>query len=415
ISDIEKGLITKWYWSTDSELIEEIPQEKTYFEILNEQANIPNLLYSITGIKANQWNNNVDSYYNEFDCSEDMNSQIMSSFFYDEYEDECDDEKERGKLSQKIAIADLDYIIIVSNSPQKKYCEAKKLDKFLSTSYDLVSEVAEYEAKEIALSLADVTYYDEDLLYLIFLQPIKYRGVRDTGLYLPVGLQKHFLKTFKLVLESFPPSKYSKRFADIEISFDRNELLNDTSEEYHKAWINALAHPKGKIYFSPLLVRSPYILCYKSGVNDYVKTRYTFSKKISESNNSYGSFSEEDIKMYARVLSSFNYSYEECVRSQLYFIITHELGHIIARRNELTNATESVADCFAYIKTKRDTEYNFDLLEEILLRDNSMVSEIGKKKLNKRFKNLRKLEDFFSNENYPKDIKSTIDFCNGLE
>lgn len=300
-----------------------------------------------------------------------------------------------------IRIRDLDYVINVVPTALGRCCRAYS-DAMRATtemSRDLGLEVAEEEERKRSVEIASAAYAEEDVLRLIFLLPLKYRDKVDSSLGLPNRLDTYIRSEFANLLSAIARDFPNRTIERTEITFDLAKILN--MQRYGPGWFQALAHPKGELYFSPLLVRAPLFTCYNKGVFPFVELEYRLRANLGDTG--WRSKTEEDIRAVAQIIQRYDRAYRDCVEAELYFVAAHEVGHLLG-----DNVSEEQADCFAYIQSKRNGRQGLGLLESVVF----VAAEADAQPLiAKRKATLTRLRNHLAGHEMPAAGEASSTFC----
>lgn len=307
-------------------------------------------------------------------------------------------------------IQDLDYIILVSESDQAHCDDLRRQDDDLQPrSKDLMKIAGEKEARTRTGELAAAAYTSSDMLRLIRVLPRRHRGSDDRSLELPELMTAAVRTIFASVSSDVHKAYRTLVTPSPSLTFDRVDLLGSRFEDYG-AWFQGLAVLGGdKIYLSPLLARAPFYTCYNNGVYQYVESRYRLIEKLSRpSDAGWRSVPRDEVVMLARGQLRYEEDYKNCVRAQFYFVMSHEIAHLIRPTPNLDDAgIELFADCFGYIHTRRSTDYDLGIFSPLILAGEG-DAPAG---LRLRRTALQRLEEQMDAKGLPGIGKKTLDFC----
>lgn len=303
---------------------------------------------------------------------------------------------------QDFEVFDLDYVIQVTATDRLRCCQQR------ADTNDTFLMAANAEESERKIDLASLEYSDSDMYRLITLLPVKYRGKSDSALALPNNLASFVTLQFVDDVERIRKTFANKQLNAMTLSFEQSTLLGRPRVGYGD-WLQALSHPDGRVYVSPLLARAPFFLCFNNGPRKFLEAQWGLKKTLNVPRGGWRSLSEGDIIAVAKAHRSYDNTYRECINSQLFFLFAHELGHIVGHSDQ-DNGTvsEKQADCFAFVTTKRDTSFDLILFSKIFLAGKVEADNTLSKA---RLDNLNYLEHHFKGGGYPHSGEDTVAFC----
>lgn len=89
---------------------------------------------------------------------------------------------------------------------------------------------------------------------------------------------------------------------------------------------------------------------------------------MREQSSAWQSYSREDLLAFAESQLRSDGDYRDCLREQFYFVMAHELGHLLTTNQVRSQiATETIADCLGLIQTRRHTKFNLGAFSSLIL------------------------------------------------
>lgn len=375
----------------------DIPRELTYFEIRNSQTDpFPDVFQ--TRPSRSSFENECPRLLGEQEWLRDLGR-------------ECQPKNIGLTNDEPSELRDLDFIYVVEESALQK-CRKQRsrlLDRTIPSSRDGAQDVGEREQNALRAALAAVEYDPEGIMRLLTLLPLKYRATDDARLQLPSRLIDVIDTTVARVAQSTNAYFQAPKLPNtVRITFNRNDVVSRWED--YGAWYQALTPLNGDIiYISPLLARAPTYLCF-SHVYNYMESRYRLISHLAKDRaTAWRDFSREDVISIANRHKDADVQYRTCVEAQLYFIVAHEIGHMIKGKETSSNESEELmADCYAYILSKRTVAFDLRLFTSLIL--NHKDAQINPLSV-RRGDQLLRLEEHFKRVAPPISGEGTIDFC----
>jgi hypothetical protein len=333
--------------------------------------------------------------------------------------DDSDCRPDRIKeVPESVAVRDLDYVVVVPRS----CCNASS-PKDSTPGGDVIAKFGAKEAADRTIELATVTYSDVEVNQLLAIVPLSARGQSDAELGLPEALRKAVLSNFERYQTEIRSSFAAYPPKLLRLTFDRKDVPAVPKANY-VAWFQALAaSDQGLIYVSPLLARSPFFVCYNQGVPEYVERRYLAIQALRHQ-DFWRERTPQDLAAVARRLRGSEDEYRQCTESQLFFVLAHEIGHVveseylarIVRARDRPNVNpndpyfaEIDADCFAYVTTARlKAHLDLGVFDKLFLQHPGGEVE---RLMHARQVHLDALQQYFSTNPLPNTGEGSVELC----
>lgn len=343
--------------------------------------------------------------YDGFGCDGECGQNKDLRRFFQEYE--CKPKLQNDAVPSNFSALDLDYIISVSETDRKDCCERlnRLLEGRTQLTRDSLSLVAKAQEKQRELDLLSVSFDDNSILGLIQKLPVKYRDKKDIELSLPAPLERFVRSQFTHDLHIIELSFFPEKALNRTLTFDQNAVLRNPKANYGP-WFQALSHPDGQIYVSPLLARAPFFLCVNNGPKYYVEELWFLKKHVDR--EGWRSLSPSDVEAMTKRQRGYDEQYRKCINSQLFFTYAHEVAHTVGRPDSPDGTvSEFQADCFAFISTKRDTTFDVGMFSLLLENASGTARDLSQSRLS----NLGRLDSYWAGKELPATAQSVVEFC----